>query len=141
VRAPLWPQPIQLHRFGPDFWTVAVAGNIDVFEPLGIVGVREIFAIMRTAAIFARKSAVRYQFGSENHVSHVEGLLPCQVESAILRDAGLAEAILQNGDLRESPFQLRAISHDAHFFPSDLAEFIAQNPRAFSLPAEKLSGG
>src|SRR5580765_1359997 len=44
-------QALQLYRFSPLFRTVTVAGEIDVFEPIGLVRLGEVFAVMRPAAV------------------------------------------------------------------------------------------
>src|SRR6185503_6286851 len=74
-------QPKQLDRLRPQFCPVAIARGVNVPEPVGVVGVGKILAVMRAPAVLAQERAAGDQFGSHQHVPQVERLLPGQVES------------------------------------------------------------
>src|SRR5262245_15649841 len=136
-RISLWEalrfQSIQFNGFGPDLWSTAVSANIDIFQPISIVRILEIFAVMRAAAVFARERAARDEFGGSEHIAHIQSLLPREIEATISRDTHLPSAIFQCGDVFESLFQFGAVPHDADSFPHNFAEFLPQHPRTFSL--------
>src|ERR1700716_3227251 len=45
----------QLYRFGPQLRTVSIAHGVNVFEPVLIVRVWKILAVMSAAAVFAQE--------------------------------------------------------------------------------------
>ena len=104
ARVALWFQLGQLHFLSPIFHASSVAGEADIFEPSLIVGLREILAVMHTAAVFAQECAASDEFGRGQQVAQVERLLPGEIEKVSAGSSDLSKAFLQRCNFRQRGF-------------------------------------
>src|SRR5437899_390351 len=70
-RCRLRPKPLQLHRLGPQLRSFSIAPEVNVLEPIRVISVGKIFAVMGAAAVFAQERAAGDQLGSSEEVAQV----------------------------------------------------------------------
>jgi len=77
----LRPQSIELHRDRPALHARSIVTDVDVAQPVLLIGLRKIGPMMSAAAIFARERALSDQRRCREQVSPIERLLPAEIQA------------------------------------------------------------